>query len=84
MTITLSNEYIALAQHQAAQAGFSNLAEYLEHLIDEAVSRKADRQQTLAAIREGLEDIKAGRTRPMTEALADIARKHNLPAPSGK
>jgi hypothetical protein len=30
-------------------------------------------------LREALEDVKAGRTRPAKEAMAEIAAKHNLP-----
>ena len=38
-----------------------------------------DRETHLALLREGLEDVKAGRTRPFDEAMAEIALKYNLP-----
>jgi hypothetical protein len=38
-----------------------------------------DREKTLAALRESLEDMKAGRGRPFDEVMAEIAREHNLP-----
>lgn len=43
-----------------------------------------DRLEMIAAVKEGLADVAAGRTRPMREALDDIARKYHLPpAPTG-
>ena len=44
-------------------------------------SEHVERLETLAAIREGLEDIAAGRTRPAREVMMELARKHNLPPP---
>lgn len=38
-----------------------------------------DRQETIAAVREGLRDVAAGRTRPVREVLAELARKYKLP-----
>ncbi|HJT77587.1 MAG TPA: hypothetical protein VJ739_10345 [Gemmataceae bacterium] len=32
----------------------------------------------MAAVREGLEDVAAGRTRPAREALDELARKYKL------
>ena len=54
--------------------------------LDEALSRweyenstEDEREDTLRAIREGLADAEAGRTRPAREALAELRSKHNLP-----
>ena len=38
-----------------------------------------DRLETIAAIREGLEDMKNGRTRPAEEVFEEIRRKHGIP-----
>ena len=38
-----------------------------------------DRETHLALLREGLEDVKAGRTRPVAEAMEDIRKKLDLP-----
>jgi len=38
-----------------------------------------DREEVLASLREGLEDIKAGRGRPFDEVMAEIAKEYNLP-----
>lgn len=43
-----------------------------------ALRRQADRLETLAAVKQGLADVAAGRTRPMREALAELASKHGL------
>jgi hypothetical protein len=42
-----------------------------------------DRLEVLAAVKQGLADVAAGRTRPMHEALAELGRKH-LASPNGK
>ena len=36
---------------------------------------------TWEAIRQGLDDMRAGRTRPAEDVLRDLCRKHNLPVP---
>ena len=41
-----------------------------------------EREETLAAIREGIEDMNAGRTQPANEALREICRKLDLAEPS--
>lgn len=38
-----------------------------------------NREQINAAIREGLADIDAGRTRPADQVTEELRRKHNLP-----
>jgi PHD/YefM family antitoxin component YafN of YafNO toxin-antitoxin module len=38
-----------------------------------------DRLETIVAVKEGLRDVAEGRTQPIRQALAEIARKHNLP-----
>src|SRR5712672_37674 len=42
-------------------------------------SEPYDREAVLASLREGLEDVKAGRGRPFDEVMAEIAREFNLP-----
>jgi predicted transcriptional regulator len=48
------------------------LAEYLEWERD-------DYEESVAAIRRGYEDMKAGRTRPATEVLEELRIKHGFP-----
>ena len=42
----------------------------------------AEEARVLEGIRQGLEDVKAGRTRPFAEAFADIRRELKLPQES--
>jgi PHD/YefM family antitoxin component YafN of YafNO toxin-antitoxin module len=42
------------------------------------ILEKIDRLETLAAIKDGLEDIAAGRTRPWREVMDELSSKHNL------
>jgi predicted transcriptional regulator len=48
------------------------LADYLEW-------ERQDFQQAVDAVREGHEDLKAGRSVPAEQFLDDFARKHRLP-----
>jgi hypothetical protein len=41
-----------------------------------------DREKELAILRESIEDMKAGRTRPFEEVMAEIAARYNLPPPN--
>jgi hypothetical protein len=43
-----------------------------------------DREKELAILRESLEDVKAGRTTPARQALADLGRKYKLPLEPGE
>jgi putative addiction module CopG family antidote len=40
---------------------------------------EAEEARVLEGIRQGLEDMQAGRTQPLSEAFADIRRDLNLP-----
>lgn len=43
-----------------------------------------DREKELAILRESLEDVKAGRTTPARQALADLAQKYGIPLEPGE
>jgi len=52
--------------------------------LDEALAaylewEHADYQEAVAGIREGYEDVKAGRTQSADEAFEDLRAKHGLP-----
>lgn len=83
MTITLSEPFLSQARDQAARAGYDDVSAYLESLIERAGQQDESRNETLAAVREGLADVAAGRVRPMREALADLARKYQIPPTDG-
>lgn len=40
---------------------------------------RIEREETIAAIKEGLEDVAAGRTQPLDEAIAEIRDELGLP-----
>jgi predicted transcriptional regulator len=55
-----------------------------ESALDEALEtylewERQDYQEAVAAIQEGCEDLKAGRTQPAEEALEELRVKHGLP-----
>ena len=53
-------------------------------LVNWEVQNQTDggREETLQAIREGLADVDAGRTRPAEAVIRDLCRKHNIPDPT--
>jgi predicted transcriptional regulator len=65
-------EYAKRRGQEPAAALDDVLATYLEW-------EQQDSAEAAAGIRRGYEDVKAGRTRPATEVLADMRRKHEIP-----
>ena len=53
-------------------------AEAYRRLVERAA--QADREETVAALREALKDVEAGRTKPARTALRRLARKHDIPS----
>jgi prevent-host-death family protein len=52
-----------------------------QRLVERAA--KADRDETVAAIREGLADAEAGRVKPARKALMALAKKYGIPVSDG-
>lgn len=55
-----------------------------DELLDEALrllerNQAAEKARDIEGIRQGLEDMRAGRTQPLDEAFADIRRELSLP-----
>jgi prevent-host-death family protein len=71
---------VVLTVNGKAEVVVQDAAAY-QKLIEAAA--KADREETVAAIREGLADVKAGRTKPAKAALQALAKKYGI-ATSGK
>ncbi|MFZ0284426.1 MAG: hypothetical protein WAL32_04295 [Terriglobales bacterium] len=65
-------EYAKRRGQDPATALDDVLATYLEW-------ERQDFMEAVEGIRQGYEDVKAGRTRSATEFLADLRRKHDLP-----
>jgi predicted transcriptional regulator len=56
----------------------------LAEALDDALSaylewERQDFEEAVAGIQRGYEDVKAGRTRPAEEFLAEMRRKYDLP-----
>lgn len=52
--------------------------------LDDAIAsyldwQKQDFEETLKGIRQGYEDVRAGRTRPAAEVFEGLRRKHGFP-----
>lgn len=45
---------------------------------EQALALWRDRQETVQAIREGLADVEAGRTKPLDEFLADFQARNGI------
>lgn len=54
-------------------------AQAYQRLIEAAA--KSEREETIAAIREGLNDVKMGRTKPARKALKALATKYGIETP---
>jgi prevent-host-death family protein len=68
---------LVLTVNGKAQVVIQDAAAY-QKLADAA--SKADREETVDAIREGLADVKAGRTKPARAVLRRLARKYGIDA----
>lgn len=51
----------------------------VDDVLRDALSALEYRREEIAAIREGIEDVEAGRYRPLEEVDAEIRKKHNFP-----
>ena len=67
---------VVLTVNGKAEVVVQDAAAY-QHLVEQAA--KADRDETVAAIREGLADLKAGRVKPARKALTALAKKYGIP-----
>ena len=65
-------EYAQRHGQDPAAALDDALAAYLEW-------DRQDFEEAVAGIHQGYEDVKAGRTRPASEFIADMRRKHGFP-----
>ena len=73
-----SGEPVVLTVNGKAKVVVQDAAAY-QKLVEAAA--KAERAEAVAAIREGLADVAAGRTKPARAALNALARKYGLNVP---
>jgi prevent-host-death family protein len=74
-----TGEPVVLTINGKAQVVVQDAAAY-QRLVEAAA--KADREEPIAAVREGLADVKAGRTKPARAALKALAKKYGIVPPS--
>jgi predicted transcriptional regulator len=78
-TLTLKPERQAQLEEYAQRCGQDP-----ESALDEAVAtylewERNEAEETREGIRRGYADMKAGRTRPASDLLEDLRRKHGIP-----
>lgn len=73
-----TGEPVVLTVNGKAQVVVQDAAAY-QKLLEAAA--KLEREETVAAIREGLADVKAGRTKPARPALKALAKKYGIAPP---
>lgn len=68
---------LVLTVNGKAEVVVQDAAAY-QQLVERAA--RADREETIAAIRAGLADVEAGRVKPARKALVALAKKYGIPA----
>lgn len=66
---------VVLTVNGKAEVVVQDAAAY-QRLVD--LAAKADRNETIAAIREGLSDVSANRVKPARKALQALAKKYGM------
>jgi predicted transcriptional regulator len=82
MTSDRGNDVLAFRDfldERISQSGVRLTLEDALGLWEYENSSEEEREETLTAIREGLDDLDAGRTRPAYEVLAALRQKYNIP-----
>jgi predicted transcriptional regulator len=78
-TITLKPERRAQLEEYAQRRGQGPADALDEALADYLEWERQDFEEAVEGIHQGFEDMRAGRTRPAAEFLADMRQKHDLP-----
>jgi prevent-host-death family protein len=68
---------VVLTVNGKAQVVVQDAAAY-QRLVE--LAARADREETVAAIRDGLADVEAGQTKPARTALRTLAKKYGITA----
>ena len=77
--ISIRPERKAQLEQYAQRRGQDPAAALDEALADYLEGEREDYDETVHAVREGYEDVKAGRTKPANEFLEELRVKHALP-----
>ncbi len=78
MQLHLSDERQAQLSEYAQRHGQDPAAALDEVLADAFAWKNLEYEETLEAIRQGLADVKAGRTKPASQVFEELRAKHGL------
>ena len=78
MQVHLTEERQAQLTDYAQRHGQDPTAALDEVLADAFAWEKIDYEETLGAIRRGLEDVRANRTKPASQVFDELRAKHGL------
>jgi hypothetical protein len=78
-TLPVRPERLVQLEEFARRRGKSTAEALDDVLADYLESDSQDYKEAVAAVRQGLEGVKAGRTTPAEPFLDEFARKHGLP-----
>ena len=78
-TLPVRSERLAQLEEFARRRGKSTADALDDVLADYLEWERQEYQEAVEAVRQGLEDVKAGRTKPAEQFLGEFARKHGLP-----
>jgi putative addiction module CopG family antidote len=76
MSVDLSPEVLSEIQRQVATGVFASPDE----VVREALAALRDREAEVLAIQEGIDDMEAGRVRPIREFDREFRQRNGLPA----
>lgn len=76
MQIDLPPELKPFVEEEFASGRYATREEVLIHALE---WMREERQQAVAGIKQGLDDVTAGRVRPVADAFADLRRKFGVP-----
>lgn len=79
MDLPVSAERLAQLEDFARRRGKDTAAALDEALAEYLEWEQQDYVEAVDGIRQGLDDVKAGRTQPANVFLDEFARKHGLP-----
>jgi antitoxin ParD1/3/4 len=79
MTLRLPERWETFVNSQVQSGRFASGEEVMGEALKLLEARMRREAETLEAIRRGLEDVDAGRTRPWDEFMADLHREFGLP-----
>ena len=78
-TLPVKPERLVQLEEFARRRGKSTADALDDVLADYLESERQEHEEAVAGVRQGHEDVKAGRTTPAGPFLDEFARKHGLP-----